>query len=263
MNKSNYLATNSFVIGLTFLTLSCTFQCFSSSFITPADSDWLVQPTNIPARAVEDHQRNEIIITNGLISRTFRTAPNAATIAFDNLMTGESVIRGVKPEAILEINGKKYEVGGPKRQPNYAHLTDQWLNSLAADIAAFQFVNYEIGKTKPRFPWKQQRHSQNLPWSPQGVSLILNFKLLPEQLDSKTKFLRDLTVSIHYEIYDRLPVIAKWFTLENKSSEPVKLNSFVSEILAAVEAESAVDNRSRYSRRLSRLGRSNRRGWMR
>lgn len=246
MNKLNSLAINSFLIGLTLLTLSCTFQCFSSSFITPADSDWLVQPTNIPSRVVEDPEKNEIIITNGLISRTFRTSPNAATVAFDNLMTGQSVIRGIKPEAILEINGKKYEVGGLKRQPNYAYLTDQWLASLTSDPHTFQFVDYRIGKTKPRFPWKRKRHSQDLPWPPPGASLTLNFKLLSEQLDSQTSFLKDLTVSIHYEIYDGLPVIAKWFTLENNSTEPIKLNSFISEILAAVEAESAVDKRSKW-----------------
>jgi hypothetical protein len=246
MNKLNSLTINTFLIALTFSALSCNSKPFRTYFIPALHSDWLVTPVKTPARVIERPERNEVIITNGLISRTFRTSPNAATVAFDNLITGQSILRGVKPEAVLEINGKKYEVGGLKGQPNYAYLTDEWLDSLTADPAAFQFVDYKIGKTKPPFPWKQKRHSQNSPWPTPGASLILNFKLLPEKLDSETKCLKDLTVSIHYEMYDRLPVIAKWFTLKNASTEPIKLNSFLSEILAVVEAESAVDNRSRW-----------------
>ncbi|UCD49495.1 MAG: hypothetical protein JSW27_18430, partial [Phycisphaerales bacterium] len=82
---------------------------------------------------------------NGLIRRTFRLAPNAATVAFDNLMTGESMLRGVKPEARLTIEGTSFEVGGLKGQPNYAYLLDEWLDALRADPNAFQFTGCEIG----------------------------------------------------------------------------------------------------------------------
>jgi hypothetical protein len=69
-------------------------------------------------------------MTNGLVRRTWRVAPNAATVGFDNLMTGAAVIRGVKPEAILELDGAKYSVGGLSGQPQYAYLRPEWIDAL-------------------------------------------------------------------------------------------------------------------------------------
>jgi hypothetical protein len=42
-----------------------------------------------------------VALTNGLVERRFRLSPNAATVGFENLMTGESLLRGVKPEAAV------------------------------------------------------------------------------------------------------------------------------------------------------------------
>ena len=69
-------------------------------------ADWFLG--KIPARAEITHnkQRNELTLTNGLVSRTIRIAPNAATVAFDNLVTGESLVRAVASEAEVERNGK-------------------------------------------------------------------------------------------------------------------------------------------------------------
>ena len=50
-----------------------------------------------------------------------------------------------------------------------------------------------------------------------------------------------LVVKVHYEIYDGIPLISKWFTIENGGLKSVVLNNFKSEILAMVEAESAVE----------------------
>ena len=52
---------------------------------------------------------------------------------------------------------------------------------------------------------------------------------------------KGVTVSIHYNLYDSLPLISKWFTLENKSTNPIHLNTFTSEILAYVERDSRVE----------------------
>ena len=61
-----------------------------------ADSDWLVTQIKEPVKVEERLAGREIVLSNGLISRTFRLRPNAATVAYDNLMTGQSVIRGIK-----------------------------------------------------------------------------------------------------------------------------------------------------------------------
>jgi hypothetical protein len=51
-------------------------------------------------------------LENGLIRRTWRLEPDAATVGFDNLMTDQPVIRAVKPEAILTLNQVPVVVGG-------------------------------------------------------------------------------------------------------------------------------------------------------
>ena len=38
-----------------------------------------------------------------------------------------------------------------------------------------------------------------------------------------------------YEMYDGIPLVCKWLTIRNGGRKPVRLNTFVNEILAAVE----------------------------
>ncbi|MCP4710109.1 MAG: hypothetical protein GY869_15910 [Planctomycetes bacterium] len=94
-----------------------------------------------------------------MISRTFRVSPNAATVGFDNLMTGASMLRGVKPEMQIEIDSQAYQVGGLVGQPNYAYLLDEWLDDLKAVPEAFQFTGYQVDKIKERFGWKRKRYN--------------------------------------------------------------------------------------------------------
>src|SRR6202035_5498686 len=115
-----------------------------------AEADWLVTPVRKPAELRQDTPRREIALTNGLITRTFRTAPNFATIGFTNLITGASVLRGVKPEAMVELDGTRYEIGGLKGQPDYAYLDPDWVPQLTSNPAAFQFTGYRLGKPEPR-----------------------------------------------------------------------------------------------------------------
>jgi hypothetical protein len=204
-----------------------------------ARADWLVTPVEQPVRIEKRLDGKEIILNNGLISRTFRLRPNAATVAYDNLTTGESVIRGVKPEAIVELDGKKYEVGGMEGQVEYAYLQPEWLDSMTDNPDAFQFTSMETGPTKERFAWKRKPYSADLPWPPPGKSLTLHFKPPDGKLEG-------LTLSIHYEMYQGVPLLAKWLTIRNGRDEPVRLNTFTSEILAAVEYESRVEQAERW-----------------
>jgi hypothetical protein len=73
------------------------------------------------------------------------------------------------------------------------------------------------------------------PWPPPGASLTLHFT-------SPADALKGVEVLVHYEMYDGIPLLAKWLTVNNNSSHAVKVNTFVSEVLAAVEYESAVED---------------------
>ena len=146
------------------------------------ETDWLIDARPFPAHVYRGTAANELVLANGLIARTFRLAPNAATVGLDQLVTGEAMLRGVKPEAVVEIDGQRFEVGGLTGQPNYAFLRREWLDDLRADPAAFRFVGFEVGRPNPRFAWKQVRHcAPGSTWPPAGVSLRLDFVGRPTQ----------------------------------------------------------------------------------
>ena len=147
-------------------------------------------------------------MTNGLIRRVWRLDPDAATVAFDNLMTGESLIRGVKPEAELVLDGQRYEVGGLVGQEEWAYFRTEWLDRMQPNPGSFHFVRMEVGATLERFPWKRAAYSGKQPWPAPGASLTLHFE---------HDKLPGVHVAVHYEMYDGLPVISKWLSIRNRS----------------------------------------------
>jgi hypothetical protein len=72
--------------------------------------DWMLSPQQFTARG--DVSAGEIVLTNGLVRRVIRMQPGAGTVALDNLLTGETMLRAVLPEATLTLNGRAYAVGG-------------------------------------------------------------------------------------------------------------------------------------------------------
>ena len=205
----------------------------SAQPIRQARVDWLLDGSPFVARIQEQTHPDELLLTNGLISRLFRLSPNAATVDYRNLVTGETLLRAVRPEVVLTLNGHTYKVGGLEGQVEQAYLRREWLDRMTADPEAFQLVAYRTGETEPRFSWKPKRWCTNTTWPPPGKSLHFTYA-------HRDTALRGVRVTVHYELYDGLPVLCKWFTLVNGSRKPLLLNTFVSEILAVVEAEATV-----------------------
>ena len=206
----------------------------------PVKGDWLIVPVSATAGVYRSGGGNEVVMTNGLVSRTWRLAPNAATVAIDNLMTGAAMLRGVKPECRLRLDGKDLDVGGLRGQPDLAYLRPGWLDRMTSDPGAFQLVGIEAGKTRAPFAWKRKRYSEGRPWPPPGAALALRFRA------PASAGLDGLMVAVHYEMYDGIPLMAKWLTIDNTGKHPVRLERFVSELLAVVEYESAVDARTQW-----------------
>jgi hypothetical protein len=205
---------------------------------TTAPPDWLVTERPLPARV--STSESELRLENGLISRVFRLGPNAACVAFDDLMSGESLLRAVRPEARLTLDGEVFDVGGLSGQPNHAWLDEQWLDAMTADPRAFQFVGYEVGAPVERFPWGRTRHAApDAAWPPAGVTLRLDFERgadAPSSLDG-------VRVSVHYELYDGIPALSKWLTVHNGSAQVLEVDRFQSEVLAVVEWGNSVEVR--------------------
>jgi hypothetical protein len=195
--------------------------------------DWLVDaaphPATVAARA------NEVVLANGLVSRTFRIAPNAATVALDNLMTGQAELRSVRPEARVTINAKEYPVGGLVGQPIHNYLLPEWLDKMTAEPGAFTFAGFDTGSTAARMEWKRHPKwlSSDPAWPPPGVSLTLRF-------DAPPSGPRGVRIDVHYELYDNIPLFCKWISVHNDGPSAVMLDSFTAEILAAVEPASLV-----------------------
>ena len=139
--------------------------------------DWLIDPAPYRAHVTPSSDGREVTLDNGLVRRVLRLAPGAATIAYDNLMTGESILRSVRPEARLELDGVNYDVGGLVGQPIHNYLDAAWVDTLQAEPGAFRFTGFKTGKTVERFPWQKRREwmPQDLPWPPPGVALTLEF----------------------------------------------------------------------------------------
>lgn len=194
--------------------------------------DWLLDPAPFRAKVVCDEAKKRIALENGLLRRSFCLAPNAATIALDNLMTGESALRTVRPEATLTLNDNALAVGGLTGQPMHNYFLPEWVAEMHADGRGFQLERVEEGVTVERFPWKRvpEWSSEHLPWPPPGVSLAFHYGVGPETP------VRDVGVRVCYELYDGLPLMAKWVELENRGASPVIVNSFRAEVLALTES---------------------------
>ena len=205
-------------------------------------NDWLIDSTPFKARVIKSQDGREVELNNGLLRRVIRIDPNAATVALDNLVSGESLLRGVKPEAVVEIDGKRFDIGGLKGQRNYAFLRPEWIGELRADPAAFRFVGYEIGEPNERMSWKRTRHhAPDVKWPPEGVTLRLDFAT---PVPTNGTAAANLRVSVHYELYDGLPCYSKWITVSNGTDKVVRVDKVSSEVLAVVERTSEVDELS-------------------
>ncbi len=218
--------------------------------VSRISQDWLVDTFEAPARLVKTTD-GKLALTNGLVSRTFVTSPNGALVGLDRLTCGASFLRSVRPEAEVEIDGKKFSVGGLTGQPVHNYLLPEWIGDLKADPSAFTFARYRVEDTKPRFPWKKRAGwmSRDMPWPVPGVEVVFTYKLPEKMVETQFKerpYLKDIEVNVHYELYDAMPVFCKWITFENGSDREIIINTFKSEILAACEPESTVDNRDHW-----------------
>lgn len=215
--------------------LAAAVICFGPVCRADTQRDWLIDNQPFIAVANVDAAGHELSLSNGLIRRVIQLRPGAATVAFDNLSTSVSMLRSVRPEALVQIDGKRFNVGGLNGQPIHNYLDPKWLEAMTPDTSGFEFSSVQVGRTEPRFAWQKNVKwlSQPLAWPPPGVGATLSF-VAPSTCPA-------IELQVHYELYDGLPLMSKWLTLSNASAQAVTLNSLIVEQLALVEPESIVD----------------------
>ncbi len=74
-----------------------------------------------------------------------------------------------------------------------------------------------------------------------GIKKFTAFGKVLADKNTPRPALADIKVRVNYELYDGVPLFAKWLSVHNGSAKPVTLNSFTVEQLAVVEPESIVD----------------------
>lgn len=214
-------------------TLLLTAFLLLANALSAQKADWLIDNSSFIADVKVTQNNKRLELSNGLLRRTFLLAPNAATIALDNLMTGQSELRAVRPEALLVIDGKEYPVGGLSGQPVSNFLSEDFLEQMQLCDSAFVLTGYQVGTTQERFQWKPNAAwiSNKYPWPALGKRITFTYRA-PKAAPASC---RDLTVKVIYELYNGAPILSKWIEIENKGTASVTLDSFKSEILALVE----------------------------
>ena len=195
-------------------------------------TDWLLGTRTFEAGIYGTASGKDLVLSNGLIKRRIRMVPNAATIDFQNLTNGEQFIRSVKPEARVVLNGKAYNIGGLYGQKEHAYLREEWVDNFTSDETDFQLTAYSTQPLASTIQWKPATWTMNTRM-PTGQEVSLQFaSTLPD--------LRGVAVNVHYAIYDNVPVVSKWVTVQNTSGKDIRIDQIVNEILATPEEESAV-----------------------
>jgi hypothetical protein len=218
------------VSSMKFIKLFFLYSILLLPQFSTAQTDWLIQP--IQQKANINIQDNYIELNNGLAKRIFFIGPNLACIDYTNLSNGQQLLRSIEPEARVVIDGQMYNIGGLIGQTEKAYLIKGSEKKLLSDNNAFQFKGYHIDTIAHYIQWKSTTWNSNKNQA-KGKSIRFDF-IAPNN------HLSNLTISVHYNLYDGIPLITKWIEIKNNGEQKVKINRVVNEVLGLVEEESAV-----------------------
>ncbi|HVX24982.1 MAG TPA: hypothetical protein VHB70_01475 [Parafilimonas sp.] len=194
--------------------------------------DWLVMPVAIKAGVYKSADSKNIILYNGLVKRVFCIQPNVACIDYKNMSNGQQLLRAVKPEAEITIDDINYKIGGLYGQTENAYLLPAWLNNFSTHDSDFHFTSFTVNSLQPYINWRPKGWAFNKQ-QPTGKIISFNYA-------SSVTALKNVFVKVNYEIYDGLPLIVKWISIENKTDHIITIAKPVNEELGLVEEESAV-----------------------
>jgi hypothetical protein len=198
-----------------------------------APPDWLLDAAPFAARA--ERGDGELVLDNGIVRATFRTAPDLALVSLRQLRSGAELLRSVRPIATVRVDGVDVGLGGLLGQPNHAFLLAEWLPQLTLDPAACHLTDVQLGPIGERLAWARTRRAAPAAvWPCKGVHAAFAFA-------PPAKALAGLQLTWHCELYDGVPLLGCWLEVKNAGSRAVELESLCTCQLAAVEGESRVD----------------------
>ena len=183
---------------------------------------------NCPPQVTLVKNENTLVLSNGLISRTFTVFPDFGTIDYQSLVMGKSMLRAITPEAYVTINGVQYAIGGLQANITHSYLNRSALN-LSVNPNAFHFVSYKTTNPEAPFHWEPGlRHSpSDVNWPPKGLTLNVKFKS-----PNSSSTTNSPTVFVHYEMYEAIPLLAKWISVHYDTGPIILLDHVTVEYLA-------------------------------
>ena len=192
--------------------------------------DWLVTDITTPTQLVKT-PRGTLSLNNGLVSREFTLTPDFGTVDYYSMERDCSLLRAISPEAVIALDGVHYNISGL-----YSTIFRGYLNrtALAGDMHvnpnAFHFTKYEVKKPEAPFKYTPARGApKDIVWPPKGLRLDVEFEAPKTAPVSH----RQVKVTLHYEMYDGIPLMAKWLSVNTAASgDTLKLSVISVEYLA-------------------------------
>ena len=193
--------------------------------------DWLIKAEKAIAVVKATPDEKGLVLTNGLVARTFRITPNLATTDLINLMTGENMLRAVSSEGTVKIDGVNYSIGGLDGQPERGYILPEWIDQLTTIPNSFIVEDFDIKPLKEKMKWARKRWALEKK-TPTGQTLTFTLR--------GQNALASIVIKIHFDLYDHLPTLCKRMEVINEGTMPIKLDEFKLEQLAFAEPESPV-----------------------
>jgi len=195
----------------------------------PAQTDWLIKPpaTRAFVQILPDemNQSAQILIGNGLVSRKFLVNDN--NLGCFSLRRADKhieFVRAIKPEARICFNDKWTDIGGLTGAPDRAFITPEWFAILKSRPGAFMLTGMSVGDCEKPYEWQPKCNApSDIAWPARGQRVTFHFVSPAEA---------GLTVDVHYEIYDGIPVMMKTLTVRNQTSGEIVVTRFEGEHLA-------------------------------
>lgn len=194
--------------------------------------DWLITPlqraTTLTAGKDAATGIDTLTLSNGLVSRVFGVPQGAAawgTVDFTSEVdpwalvdAPRSLLRAVTPEARVVLDGVAYTVGGLEAVPAAAGAPciSAYLNRSACAFAAmsapanattFRYSSHATRAPTAPYPWTPGTRGSpaDVHWPPLGLHVSVNFTAPASAPPQHAA----LVITVHYEMYDGHPFLAK------------------------------------------------------
>ena len=170
---------------------------------------------------------DQLTLSNTLISRLFTTSPAFGTIDYRSETMQKSLLRTILPEGYITLDGIEYPIGGLVSSLPHSYMDR---SSLSVLQSSFIYTDYTTSLPAAPFHWEPGlRHSPpDVSWPPKGMTLSLRFK---SPVDVKIPSHANIIVTVNYEMYEGVPILAKWLTVQNTASTSVIVDSTVIEYI--------------------------------